>query len=61
MASEWLSKHSHAVRDPNGRAHNRTKFLPERRVMMQTWADYLDQLKTREIEPGSRNPLGALN
>jgi integrase len=36
---------AHAVRDPNGRAYNRTAFLPERRTMMQTWADYLDRLK----------------
>lgn len=35
----------HAVRDPNGRAYNRTSFLPERRQMMQAWADYLDKLK----------------
>ncbi|MCM0083963.1 integrase arm-type DNA-binding domain-containing protein [Geomonas sp. Red32] len=35
----------HAVRDPNGRAYNRTAHLPERRKMMQTWADYLDGLK----------------
>jgi hypothetical protein len=36
---------SHAVRDPNGRAYNRTAHLPERRKMMQEWADYLDKLK----------------
>jgi integrase len=36
---------AHAVRDPNGRAYNRTKFLAERRKMMQAWADYLDKLK----------------
>jgi len=36
---------AHAVRDPNGRAYNRTAHLPERRKMMQQWADYLDQLK----------------
>ncbi|MEI6611187.1 MAG: integrase arm-type DNA-binding domain-containing protein [Deltaproteobacteria bacterium] len=35
----------HAVRDPNGRAYNRTAHLDERRKMMQTWADYLDGLK----------------
>jgi integrase len=35
----------HAVRDPNGRAYNRTAHLAERRKMMQTWADYLDGLK----------------
>lgn len=36
---------AHAVRDPNGRAYNRTAHLPERRKMMQQWADYLDSLK----------------
>jgi integrase len=37
---------AHAVKDPNGRAYNRTAHLPERRKMMQQWADYLDKLKT---------------
>jgi len=36
---------AHAVRDPNGRAYNRTAHLTERKKMMQTWADYLDGLK----------------
>ena len=36
---------AHAVRDPNGRAYNRTAHLPERRKMMQDWADYLDRLR----------------
>jgi integrase len=36
---------AHAVRDPNGRAYNRTSHLAERRKMMQQWADYLDELK----------------
>lgn len=36
---------AHAVKDPNGRAYNRTAHLPERRKMMQHWADYLDKLK----------------
>ncbi len=36
---------AHAVRDPNGRAYNRTSHLAERKKMMQTWADYLDGLK----------------
>lgn len=36
---------AHAVRDPNGRAYNRTAFLPQRKEMMQTWSDYLDGLK----------------
>jgi len=36
---------AHAVRDPLGRAYNRTQHLSERKRMMQTWADYLDGLK----------------
>ena len=36
---------AHAVRDPNGRAYNRTAHLVERKKMMQAWADYLDKLK----------------
>ncbi|WP_426664091.1 tyrosine-type recombinase/integrase [Rhodanobacter aciditrophus] len=36
---------AHAVKDPNGRAYNRTAHLPERRKMMQGWADYLDALR----------------
>jgi integrase len=36
---------SHAVKDPNGRAYNRTAHLPARREMMQRWADYLDKLR----------------
>ncbi|MBS0230348.1 MAG: integrase arm-type DNA-binding domain-containing protein [Proteobacteria bacterium] len=36
---------AHAVKDPNGRAYNRTAHLQERRKMMQGWADYLDALR----------------
>ena len=36
---------AHAVRDPNGRAYNRTAHLAERRKMMTAWADYLDTLR----------------
>lgn len=36
---------AHEVRDPNGRAYNRTAHLPARREMMQAWADYLDGLR----------------
>jgi len=38
---------AHAVRDANGRAYNRTSHLAERKKMMQVWADYLDDLKSR--------------
>lgn len=35
----------HSVRDPNGRAYNRTTHVKARADMMQKWADYLDILK----------------
>ena len=38
---------AHAVKDPNGRAYNRTKHLKERTEMMQAWADYLGKLKAQ--------------
>ena len=36
---------AHAVKDPNGRAYNRTAHLPARKEMMQRWANYLDKLR----------------
>ena len=36
---------AHKVPDNLGSAYNRTKFIEQRKVMMQTWADYLDELK----------------
>jgi integrase len=42
---------AHAVRDPNGRAYNRTAHLAERRAMMQRWSDYLDGLKAEPWGP----------
>jgi integrase len=39
---------AHRVKDPLGRAYNRTAHLPERAAMMQRWADYLDELRTGE-------------
>ncbi len=47
---------AHAVKDANGRAYNRTQFLPERHAMMQTWADYLDTLRQgdRKVVPMQR-------
>jgi len=38
---------AHTVRDPNGRAYNRTVHLAERKRMMNRWADYLDSLRTQ--------------
>tara|TARA_B110000238_G_C15969178_1_gene370948 strand:- start:171 stop:728 length:558 start_codon:yes stop_codon:yes gene_type:complete len=43
---DWIEHQlAHAVRDPNGRAYNRTAHLQGRAEMMQGWADYLDRLK----------------
>jgi integrase len=36
---------AHKVPDTLGAAYNRTKFIEQRTAMMQTWADYLDELK----------------
>lgn len=40
---------AHAVRDPLGRAYNRTTHLAERKKMMQAWADYLDGLRLNAV------------
>lgn len=37
---------AHAVKDPLGRAYNRTSHLAERRKMMELWAEYLEGLKS---------------
>jgi integrase len=42
---------AHTVRDANGRAYNRTTHLEERRSMMQTWADYLDAIRSPKVLP----------
>jgi integrase len=36
---------AHRVPDALGNAYNRTKYLADRKEMMQRWADYLDELK----------------
>lgn len=35
---------AHSEKDSVRAAYNRAEYLPERREMMQSWADYLDQL-----------------
>lgn len=47
---------AHAVRDPLGRAYNRATHLPERRKMMQAWADYLDGLRAGEVRGRGNTP-----
>ena len=36
---------AHRVPDALGSAYNRTKFLAQRKLMMQHWADYLDAIR----------------
>lgn len=43
---DWIEHQlAHAVKDPNGRAYNRTSHIEARAKMMQDWADYLDSLR----------------
>ncbi len=45
---EWIEHQlAHAVKDANGRAYNRTAHLPQRKEMMQGWANYLDNLRVQ--------------
>jgi len=37
---------AHRVPDALGRAYNRTRFLDERREMVQAWADFIDGLRS---------------
>lgn len=43
---------AHRVPDSLGRAYNRTQYLPQRRELMQRWADYLDVLRRHAPTPG---------
>lgn len=36
---------AHQVKDMHGRAYNRTKHLEKRKIMMQKWTDYCEQIK----------------
>lgn len=45
---------AHAVKDANGRAFIRTKYLEQRRRMMQQWADYLDACRAGKVLPFNR-------
>lgn len=47
---------AHTVRDPNGRAYNRTEHLAERKRMMCRWADYLDGLREASKQEANNQP-----
>ncbi len=42
---------AHAERDSIRAAYNRAEHLPERKEMMQAWADYLDGLMSTSSQP----------
>jgi len=43
---DWIEHQlTRGVKDPNGRAYNRTAHIEDRKRMMQVWADYLDKLR----------------
>jgi len=41
---------AHRVRDVHGRAYNRTQWFDQRREMMRSWANYLDNLTTEKLK-----------
>jgi hypothetical protein len=45
-SEKWVDMQlAHQERNKVRRAYNHAKYLPQRRVMMQSWADYLDALR----------------
>jgi hypothetical protein len=50
---DWIERQlAHGERDGVRASYNYADYLPQRRVMMQLWADYLDQLRTRRAAVG---------
>jgi len=48
--SEIIEKQlAHKTRNPLGEAYDRTQFLPQRKKMMQHWADYLDATTSNNV------------
>jgi integrase len=48
---------AHSERNSVRAAYNRAEHLPERKEMMQAWADYLDQLAARtDVVPNKKGP-----
>ena len=46
---DWIERQlAHSERNSIRAAYNYAEYLPERRAMMQEWADYLDSLKTQK-------------
>ena len=53
---DWIERQlAHGERNSVRAAYNYAEYLPERRLMMQEWADYLDGLR----ESAGRSAEGA--
>jgi integrase len=52
---------AHKERNKTRASYNRAEYLPERREMMQRWADMVDQLATgdRKVVPGKFRKVAA--
>ena len=48
---------AHGERNNVRSAYNFAEYLPERRKMMQAWADYLDTLATQNVVPNGQASL----
>ena len=49
--ADWIERQlAHAPRNIIRGIYNRAEYLPERRKMMQDWADYLDDLRNKRLE-----------
>ena len=47
---DWIEKQlAHGERDTVRASYNFAQYLPERRKMMQEWADYLDELRGQSL------------
>ncbi len=52
---DWIEiQLAHAESNKVRAAYNHAKYLPQRREMMQAWADYLDTLRANKAEPLTR-------
>ena len=48
--AEWVEMQlGHAVKTANGRSYDRTTYLEQRGTMLQRWADYLDELRSKVV------------
>ncbi len=57
---DWIERQlAHAERDNVRAAYNYAEYLPERKKMMQQWADYLDSLRNeKKVVTGIFNQTG---